>query len=470
MFQCLSGSVFRLGSNPYLDFTRMAEKYGNVFSLQLGSRLVVVLNGAEALREGLVKKSAVFADRPDLFTFNLFSDGGRGISLSRYSPKWQFVRRVCQNALHKYLTTDILQERLLIESERLVDYFKQHEDVAVDPKDIFTSATSSIALTTIFGTNYEYADKELLEAIRHSTDISELLIASNTIDIFPWLRFFPSKTSTRLSECNELFIGFVQQLYESDKKTKQGCVVESISEAVRELKKKDANEESGEGFQLSSEDIIYATRDMFAAGFDSMAITLQWALAYLVIYPTIQRKLHDELDTVLPNDGPVSIKDTEKLPYLRATIYEVLRASSIASLSLPHSTTADTTLAGYTIPKGTMIIPNLWSANRDPSIWKDPDIFKPERFLDEHNHVVDAKQMPSYLPFSSGRRKCLGEELAYLELSTFLANLLKNLRFTQAGSHPPDMTPIFGLGLNIKPYKLKATRRIKRSDVPESLP
>jgi hypothetical protein len=83
------GAAFRIGSENYKDFLKLSEEYGDVYSLYIGSRLTVVLNGTDAIHEALVKNSTVFAGRPDLLTMEKAGYGGRGIINSTYGKKWQ---------------------------------------------------------------------------------------------------------------------------------------------------------------------------------------------------------------------------------------------------------------------------------------------------------------------------------------------------------------------------------------------
>jgi len=185
--------------------------------------------------------------------------------------------------------------------------------------------------------------------------------------------------------------------------------------------------------------------EVFMAGLETTASTLCWALLYLIHNPEVQQMLHQELDQVTGPERLPELEDKKNLPYLEATITETLRLSSLVPLSVPHKTTVDTTLQGYAIPKGTTILMNLWSLHHDPEIWDDPDAFRPERFLDEEGNFVPPKA-DRFLPFSAGRRVCLGESLARLELFLVLARLLHSFKFENPpGCDLPTLKPINGI-------------------------
>ena len=128
-------------------------------------------------------------------------------------------------------------------------------------------------------------------------------------------------------------------------------------------------------------------------------------------YPDIQRQLHEELDHVIGRERLPTLQDVESLPFPQATVYELLRVASIVSLAVPRSTTTETNIWDFTIPKDTIVFVNLLSVHHDPETWKDPDVFNPSRFLDGAGQVIDSKFLGEFMPFSGGRRKCPGEAM-----------------------------------------------------------
>ena len=104
------------------------------------------------------------------------------------------------------------------------------------------------------------------------------------------------------------------------------------------------------------------------------------------------------------------LDDRPSLPLVQATIMETLRLGNVAETALPHYTLKDTTLAGYRVPKDTVVVPNLMAVHMDPSCWEDPTKFNPHRHIDGDGQVVT--NSVNFLPFSAGRRVCAGEALA----------------------------------------------------------
>ena len=158
-----------------------------------------------------------------------------------------------------------------------------------------------------------------------------------------------------------------------------------------------------EGTELASsinkDNLISTISQLFGAGSETTVTTIRWAILYMMGYPEIQRKIQQEIDNAVGRDRLPNFLDKDQMPYTEATIMEVQRIASIAPLGLPHRALEDTTLFGYTIPQNAIIMSNLWGIHHDPEIWKDPETFSPERFLDG-DKLKNQPQM--YMPFSTG--------------------------------------------------------------------
>lgn len=166
-------------------------------------------------------------------------------------------------------------------------------------------------------------------------------------------------------------------------------------------------------------------------------------------YPDMQARLQKEVDGVIDRSRLPTIEDQPKLPFVMAFIYEMMRFTSFSPLTIPHSTTTDTSINGYKIPKNTVIFINQWSHNHDPNIWPHPETFDPERFLD-HSGALNKDLTSNVLLFSLGKRRCIGEELSKLKLFLFTALIAHQCHVTPDPTRPPKFD--YNYGLTLKPH------------------
>ena len=198
--------------------------------------------------------------------------------------------------------------------------------------------------------------------------------------------------------------------------------------------------------------------DVFMPGTETPSAVIIWLIFYAIKYPNVQAKLHRQLDDVIGNTNRLpQISDKPNLPYLDAFIAEIQRVVSETPLAAPHSTTRDTSLAGFVIPRGMTIFVNLWAIHHDPDRWEDPFCFRPERFLDEQGQL----RLEGVMPFSSGKRSCPGESFARKAVFLYAARLLYRFKFkSPPGAILPDEDDSdYGIVLSCKPFKICVIER-----------
>ena len=174
--------------------------------------------------------------------------------------------------------------------------------------------------------------------------------------------------------------------------------------------------------------------DLFIAGHDTTSVTLGWAFIYLCSYREVQIKLREEIARVVGGERPPRLTDRPQMPYTEAFLMETQRMANIAPTGLEHVTREEIQLGGYTVPRGAQVISLLMAVHMDEKHFPEPEVFRPERFLDEQGRV---KPNRALMPFSVGKRSCLGEALARAELFLLVTALLQrySLRFPDGFQH-----------------------------------
>ncbi|KAG8770294.1 hypothetical protein FRC12_004372 [Ceratobasidium sp. 428] len=197
----------------------------------------------------------------------------------------------------------------------------------------------------------------------------------------------------------------------------QTCFLQSLLEKRHSLEEWD------------SEDVRImkcAAGSLYTAGSDTTVSALSTFVLVMTLFPEKQRKAQLELDSILGLGRLPGFQDQDSLPYIGALISEVLRWHPVLPLGMPHTCVEDVAYEGYTLPKGTTILPNIWAMTRDASIYPNPEQFVPERFLLKSQggmHEVPAR-CPTEFIFGFGRRACPGKFLAVESLWMFAASIL----------------------------------------------
>ncbi|XP_030582485.1 cytochrome P450 2J2-like isoform X2 [Archocentrus centrarchus] len=214
------------------------------------------------------------------------------------------------------------------------------------------------------------------------------------------------------------------------------------------------NENKNSSFALSN--LRACTMDLFFAGTETTTMTLLWGLLYMIYYPDIQERVQAEIDAVVGSSRQPSMSDRENMPYTDAVIHEIQRMANIVPLNVARMATKDTTVDKYTIPKGTMILATLDSVLHDESMWETPHSFNPQHFLDRDGKF---RKRDAFLPFSAGKRVCLGEELARMELFLFFTSILQRFSLSPPAGEQPSLEFRMGGTRCPKPYRLCAVTR-----------
>uniref|UniRef100_A0A3Q1JN44 Cytochrome P450, family 2, subfamily X, polypeptide 9 n=1 Tax=Anabas testudineus TaxID=64144 RepID=A0A3Q1JN44_ANATE len=432
--------------NPLKDFGRLRRSYGNIYSLFIGPRRAVVISGVNAIKEALVTKANDFSGRPQDQLINDVNHR-KGVVLADYGPGWREHRRFALMTLRNFgLGKNSMEERIHGEIKHIIYTLEESIGKSLTPQVMFHNAASNIICQVLFGTRYEYDDEFMRVIVRCITELSKMANG-------PWATHLSAKLCFELvaefSTCQKL----IRDLVIKHKKTRIPGEPRDLVDCYLDEMEKRGND----GSSFSEEQLVMYALDLHFAGTDTTSNTLLTGFLYLMTNPHIQERCQWEIGQVLGGKDRVSFEDRHKMPYMQAVIHEVQRIANTVPLSVFHCTTKDTELMGYSIPKGTMVIPNLTSVLNEEGQWKFPHEFNPENFLNDQGEFVKPE---AFMPFSAGPRMCLGEGLARMELFLIMVTLLRKFKFIwpeDAGE--PDYTPVFGITQTPKPYYMKVQLR-----------
>ncbi|XP_054908575.1 cytochrome P450 2J6-like [Poeciliopsis prolifica] len=449
------GNIFTWDqSRPHEKLIELARTYGDVYSLRFGQKWAVVLNGLDAMKEGLVVNGDSMVDRPELALQDEIG-GGLGVIFSNGNI-WKQQRRFALSTLKYFgFGKKSLEPVILDEFRHCAKEIRGYKGKPVNPHLIINNAVSNIICQLVFGHRFEYGDEKFMKlmlmfdkAVQIEGSIWAQLYNSFTL----LMRLLPGPHQTVKQIWDDVKKFIREELNQHKKNWDPSNSKDYIDCYLQEIETNKAQNDN----TFDEENLIMCVLDLFVAGSETTSTTLRWAFLYMAKYPEIQEKVQAEIDRVIGQSRQPSMEDRANLPYTDAVIHEILRMSNIVPLALPHSTNKEVRLGGYTVPKEILIIPNLASVLFDRKEWETPFTFNPAHFLNEEGKFA---KKTAFIPFSAGKRLCLGENLARMELFLFFTSFMQHFTFSMPAGVKVVMDYRAGLTLAPKPYEICITPR-----------
>ncbi|KAK7283329.1 hypothetical protein RIF29_12771 [Crotalaria pallida] len=438
----------------------LADKYGPIFTIKLGSRRAVVLSNWKVAKECFTTNDLAASSRPRLVAVQQMCYDQAMFAFAPHGPYWREMRKIATLELLSNRRIDLLSHVRVFEVEASIkELFKLWNDkksdssgqIKVEMMQWFGELTLNVVLRIIAGRRYCGADvpeanqeeaQRCLKAMRGFFHLMGLFVVGDSI---PWLRWLDigGHEKAMKETARELDIMLGEWLEEHRHKRASGEVTMDQDFTDVMLSVLDGTQDFA-GYDTDT--IIKATTSiLISAGIDTSTATLTWAMCLLLNNPSAMREAQKELDIQVGKERTVKESDICNLVYIQAIVKETLRLNPAAPLSGPREFRDDCIIDGYHIQKGTRLITNLWKIQTDPSIWSDPLDFKPERFLITHKDVDVRGNNFELMPFGSGRRACPGISFALPTIHLALASLLQSFEISKPSDEPIDMTEIFGL-------------------------
>nr|QWK52279.1 cytochrome P450 71B14-3 [Isatis tinctoria] len=415
------GNLHQLGSKPHRSMFKLSEKYGSLMSLKFGNVSTVVASTPETVKDVLKTFDVDCCSRPHLTYAARLSYNRNDLAFSEYSKYWRELRK--WTVIELYTAKRVKSFGHIREEEvsSFVDSIKQsaslEKEVNFNLKLMKLSASVICRLgfgISLEGSKLESSYGEVIQGIM------EVVGSFAAADFFPIVGGLIDRITGLHSKCEKVFKAMDSFF---DQAIKHHLDDESVKDDIIALLLKMESGEIGLGeFQLTRTHTKGILLNILAAGIDTSAQTATWVMTHLITNPRVMKKVQAEVREVIKNKDHVTEEDIEQLEYLKMVINETLRINPLLPLLVPREASKDMKIGGYDIPKKTWIHVNIWAVHMNPSVWKDPEAFIPERFMDNE---IDYKGLNfELLPFGSGRRMCPGMGMGMALLHLTLVNLL----------------------------------------------
>ncbi|XP_061153111.1 cytochrome P450 2J2-like [Syngnathus typhle] len=446
------GNVFT--GMDYKSVENFTKEYGPVCSLRQGSERIVFISTYRMVKEALINQLDSFADRPVVPLFDeMFK--GLGIGLSNgYS--WKKHRRFANTHLRYFGEgQQSLENYIKVECGFLCEAFKEEQGKPFNPQYRMTNAVGNIISLVVFGHRFEYSDVNFRRFIE--LDNEAILKGGSPFaqlyNTFPFLfKYLPGPHQKVLGNYREIESFLRGEVQKHQEQWNPDLPRDFIDVYLAEIDKLKGDPEAG----FNIESLVVTTLDLLEAGTETSSTTLRWALVYMMHYPDIQKKVQTEIDNVIGQSRQPALSDRPDMPYTEAVIYETQRMGNIVPLGFPKMASKEATLEGYIIPKGTVIVTNMTSVLFDENEWETPNTFNPQHFLDSEGHF---RKRDAFLPFSAGKRVCLGEHLARMELFLFFTALLQRFTFAAVPGEMPSLEGVQGFTNSPEQFRTIAIAR-----------
>ena len=451
------GHLPLFGSRPSETFRRWSKAYGNVFRIRLGSWNTVVLNGYSTIKGALDRTDDAFSSRPNFLSNQMMKESRNnedGLEFGQFNEAYKKQRKYTAYALRKFTNCrDTFTEHLILkEAEELVTELLACGE---KPQDVLHSVgltPAAIIYQVVFGVcKSARNDKNLDTYVKWHQEFMTFLGSGNPGDVFPYVKFIFKKHIEKYLAFIRVQDSFVSNIVDAHKdlvdKRPQRCITDMFLNAGL------PHQVNSIDVDLTEARLLYGIQALLGAGLSTVKETLLWLILYMTKFPNVQHRVQSEIDDVVGKQRAVTLGDRPKLHFTQAIILEVLRLCNILPFTLPHYTIKDTKLNGYDIDKGTVVFVNLASINLDESLWEEPLAFKPERHLNENNELSKRSQR-LVAAFGFGRRRCVGEFLAKIELFLIFATLVQRCRLIKPDTEILDTEPAEMLSNSPKHFKV----------------
>ncbi|KAG2067911.1 cytochrome P450 [Suillus decipiens] len=437
--------------NPWLTFTEWGRSYGDITHIEVLGRHIIVLNSFKTIIEMMDIKGTLYSDRPFLPMAGELVGWKDSLPFLSYGDLFRQHRRNLYKVIGSRAAVDVYNEIEEVETRRFL------KRVLAKP-DQLQEHVRHTAGAIILRISHGYEVKENGDpfvdlancVIEHASQAT--VPGAFMVDILPFLAkvpaWFPGAGFKRLAH---EWRGALEEMVSAPHEFVKEQMVGGIAPTS-------FTSNLLEGSDLSAEQdhtVKWSAFSLYAGGSDTIVSTIYSLFLAMTLFPDVQKKAQAEIDAVVGPDRLPSFAYRDSLPYNEALVKEVLRWNVVLPTGFAHCVAEDDIHDGYYIPKGSLVIPNIWSMLKDPCTYANPSQFNPERFLAKDGKEPETD--PRKMCFGFGRRICPGLHLAEASIWISIVMSLAVFDISKVIENgveiTPEVEPLAGIISHPKPFK-----------------
>jgi len=384
-----------------------------------------------------------------------------GVLLSDGST-WAEQRRFTLRTLRDFgFGKSGMEEMISEEVELFLEEIRKSEGEPFNFANQFNLPIINALWTVCVGQRFDYNNSKLLILIKRMTEWFQRAAAPTALLVtaFPWLfKLFPTLFGyNETVKVQHDIIKMMSDIVKDHEETMDPNEPRDFTDkTLTEIKKTIKGDSSFHG-DAGRQNLVHTLMDVFLAGSETTSTTLTWAVLYMARYPEVQAKVQEELDMVVGSGRLPSLQDKPLLPYTEAVVMEIQRYANIVPTGVNHTSHRDIEVNGQLIPAGALVLPLMAEILKGP-YWGDGETFRPERFLDSEGKC---RKDDHLIPFSIGKRQCLGETLAKAELFLFFTGIVHQFSIKpEVEGQLPAEDYVNGVTILPQPFQLRLHSRV----------
>ncbi|XP_075721410.1 cytochrome P450 2C20-like [Rhipicephalus microplus] len=402
-----------------------AKQYGPVYRLNLNFTDVVVLSDVQSIKKFCKNADGLYRSG----CFIVGRDYNKGLA-TQNGECWVANKRYCMSVLRDLgFAKTSMEKRMMDDFRQLESRLKDSKAEPVHIRPLILRCVTSNIMSFFYPNGLPGEEAALLKATTILDSMRTTMLGGAVIQFLPSLvrNFLYHLPFTRNGKVDAIMAAMDNFVRDQNEKYKPRTRENGRLGFIEGYAKKIAEAKLEQSPNFEERFLIGNVKTFLIAGTFSTTNTMHWHLLNFATRPELQRRVQQEIDEVIGSERLPTWDDRRHMPYTLACSWEIHRWKPAPPLGMPREANKDVLVDNFIIPRGTVVIFNLWAAHYDGNIWREPHRFDPGRFLDKDGVFLPEK-LEDVIPFSAGKRSCPGEVFASMEVFLLVTFLLQKYR------------------------------------------